>query len=69
MFLYDGSTGDSVAELSDHKGTVFAVAWERGSDSQLASFAADGTVKLWDAEKKTCVRYRAFLDDKPTGRS
>lgn len=57
LFLYDGTTGDAQGELSGHTGTVYAVAWDRGSsDNQLASFSADASVKLWDAETRECVR-------------
>lgn len=46
IFLFDGTSGEQVRELSGHEGSVFAVAYGAG----LASCSADGTVRLWDAE-------------------
>lgn len=64
LFLYDGSTGDQVGELGGseaeasekHAGTIFALAWSRLNPSKLASFAADGRVRLWDAGKQQLVK-------------
>ncbi|KAG8768763.1 WD40 repeat-like protein, partial [Serendipita sp. 397] len=50
VFLYDGKTGEVVADLGDgiHKGTVFGANWS--SDSKhFATSSADKTVKLFDA--------------------
>ncbi|KAF4618556.1 hypothetical protein D9613_010054 [Agrocybe pediades] len=57
IFLYDGKTGDTVAEFTDspHKGTIMAAAWGPDSKSFFTS-AADCTVKLWDAETNKAIQ-------------
>ncbi|KAF8186885.1 WD40 repeat-like protein [Mycena galopus ATCC 62051] len=47
VFLYDGKTGDTVAEFTDspHKGSIMACTWSPDSKS-LATSSADRTVKL-----------------------
>ncbi|KAL7750782.1 WD40 repeat-like protein [Sorochytrium milnesiophthora] len=51
IFLYDGSTGAKVKELSSaegsHTGSVFALSWSPDSKSLMSS-SGDMTVKLWD---------------------
>ncbi|KAF8342616.1 WD40 repeat-like protein [Cantharellus anzutake] len=55
VFLYDGKTGDTVAELPDaHKGSVMALGWSPDSRSFITS-SADCTVKLWDVETQKRV--------------
>ncbi|KAJ7717627.1 WD40 repeat-like protein [Mycena maculata] len=51
IFLYDGKTGDTVAELTDspHKGSIMACTWSPDNKS-FATSSADCTVKLWDVE-------------------
>jgi WD40 repeat protein len=39
-----------------HAGSVFGLAWNTAS-SQIATASADGTVKLWDLEKRIATRY------------
>jgi len=52
VILYDGSSGDKIAELDGHKGSVLAIAW--GPDSKsFATAGADGTVRIWSAESKS----------------
>ncbi|KAK1234193.1 WD40 repeat-like protein [Marasmius sp. AFHP31] len=53
IFLYDGKTGDTLAEVTDspHKGTVMACSWSPDSKS-FSTSSADGTVKLWDVETR-----------------
>ncbi|KAI0084155.1 WD40-repeat-containing domain protein [Irpex rosettiformis] len=53
IFLYDGKTGDTLAEITDspHTGTINAVSWSPDDKSLLTS-SADRTVKLWDAESR-----------------
>ncbi|KAJ7468007.1 WD40-repeat-containing domain protein [Mycena latifolia] len=53
VFLYDGKTGDTVAELTDspHKGSIMACSWSPDSKS-FATSSADCTVKLWDVETR-----------------
>ncbi|OCH86494.1 WD40 repeat-like protein [Obba rivulosa] len=53
IFLYDGKTGDTLAEVTDspHSGSIFACSW--GSDSKsFVTSSADCTVKLWDVETR-----------------
>ncbi|PPR06738.1 hypothetical protein CVT24_013047 [Panaeolus cyanescens] len=56
IFLYDGKTGDTLAELTDspHKGTIFAASWSADSKSIVTS-SADTTVKIWDAQSQKAV--------------
>ncbi|KAF8962540.1 WD40-repeat-containing domain protein [Flammula alnicola] len=56
IFLYDGKTGDTVAEFTDspHKGSIMACSWSPDSKSLLTS-SADCTVKLWDAQTQKAV--------------
>ncbi|KAJ8454420.1 hypothetical protein ONZ45_g19315 [Pleurotus djamor] len=56
IFLYDGKTGDTVAEITDspHKGSIMAAAWSPDSKSIVTS-SADCTVKLWDVETRKAV--------------
>ncbi|KAF8182076.1 WD40-repeat-containing domain protein [Pholiota molesta] len=56
IFLYDGKTGDTVAEFTDspHKGSITACSWSPDSNSLLTS-SADCTVKLWDAQTQKAV--------------
>ncbi|KAF7325637.1 WD40 repeat-like protein [Mycena kentingensis (nom. inval.)] len=53
IFIYDGKTGDTVAEATDspHKGSIMACSWSPDSKS-LATSSADCTVKLWDVETR-----------------
>ncbi|KAF8155889.1 WD40-repeat-containing domain protein [Crassisporium funariophilum] len=56
FFLYDGKTGDTVAEFTDspHKGSIMACSWSPDSKSIFTS-SADCTVKLWDAQTQKAV--------------
>jgi WD40 repeat protein len=60
VYIYSAAGEDSnslVTDLSQaHTGSVFGLAWDKNS-SQLATASADGTVKLWDIEKKIATRY------------
>ncbi|MBW0508158.1 hypothetical protein O181_047873 [Austropuccinia psidii MF-1] len=62
IFVYDGSTGDTVSELgtnssSDkHTGSIYSAVWSGLNHSTLASFSADGTVKMWDASVQKLTR-------------
>lgn len=63
LFLYDGKTGDTIADLSAaagadaHKGTIFAVDFSPDSKMILTS-GADGTAKVWDvAAQKVVATY------------
>ncbi|EMD35482.1 hypothetical protein CERSUDRAFT_116228 [Gelatoporia subvermispora B] len=53
VFLYDGKTGDTLAEITDspHSGSIYACSWSADSTSFITS-SADCTVKLWDVESR-----------------
>ncbi|KAL5641057.1 hypothetical protein ACGC1H_001509 [Rhizoctonia solani] len=54
-FLYNGETGETLAELSGaHKGSIMACAWSPDSTNLLTS-SMDRTVKLWDVETRQAV--------------
>lgn len=56
IFLYDGSTADKVAELTDgaHTGGVMSVSWSPDS-KQLLSSSMDMTCKIWDVSARKAV--------------
>ncbi|KIJ98804.1 hypothetical protein K443DRAFT_133309 [Laccaria amethystina LaAM-08-1] len=53
IFLHDGKTGETLAEITEspHKGSIMAVSWSPDSKSLFTS-SADCTVKLWDVETR-----------------
>jgi len=56
IFLYDGSTGDKLAELSDgaHTGGILAASWSPDSTRLLTS-SMDMTCKIWDVAARKAV--------------
>ncbi|KAL9710209.1 WD40 repeat-like protein [Leucoagaricus gongylophorus] len=71
IFLYNGKTGETVAEVKDnpHKGTIFAVSWSPDNKSFFTS-SADKTVKLWDVETRkatTTWTVGSAIDDQQVG--
>jgi WD40 repeat protein len=55
--LWNGSTGDLIAELKGHRDIVRGVAIGPVKGAQrVVSGSADGTVRLWDPESKECLQ-------------
>ncbi|KAF8652390.1 hypothetical protein AX16_004418 [Volvariella volvacea WC 439] len=56
VFIYDGKTGDNLAEFTEgaHTGTIYGCSWNADSKS-LSTSSADRTVKLWDVETRKPV--------------
>jgi WD40 repeat protein len=65
IFLYDGKTGDQVAELSlaegSHSGSVFSASWS-GDNSQLLTASGDMTAKIWDVANRKVVSNYIFSE-------
>jgi WD40 repeat protein len=62
VFLYDGATGDKVADgaaQNGHTGGIFSLSWSPDS-RQFMTSSADMTVKIWDVETRQAVTY-AFI--------
>lgn len=59
--LYDGKTGDAMAQFGEgeHKGSIFAVSWAKDS-TRVVTASADQTVKLWDVEAGKAVQTWRF---------
>jgi len=59
IFLYDGKTGETVAEFTDspHKGTIMSCSWSPDSKSFFTT-SLDCTVRLWDIE--SCKSLQAW---------
>ncbi|KAG1745275.1 WD40-repeat-containing domain protein [Suillus lakei] len=57
IFLYDGKTGETVAELTDspHKGTIMSCSWSPDSKSFFTT-SLDCTVRLWDVEARKLLQ-------------
>jgi len=58
IFLYDGSTGDKIAEITDgaHAGGIFSMSWSPDS-KQFMTSSADMTVKIWDLAERKAIKY------------
>ncbi|KAH9440827.1 hypothetical protein MJO29_004716 [Puccinia striiformis f. sp. tritici] len=71
LFIYDGSTGDTICQLGTddgnekHSGTIYSIGWSKSHPSSLASFSADGKVMKWDASTQKHVTTWK-LADSPT---
>ncbi|RKP03286.1 hypothetical protein CXG81DRAFT_17140 [Caulochytrium protostelioides] len=65
LFLYDGTSGDKLAELSTadnaHTGGIFSASWS--PDGQfLLTGSADNTAKIWDVAATAVVNTFSFGD-------
>ncbi|XP_065185680.1 WD repeat-containing protein 1-like [Sycon ciliatum] len=58
MFLWDGKSGDQVAEFTDgenaHKGGIYAASWN-GDGTRILTASGDKTCKIWDVESRSVV--------------
>ncbi|KAI8923046.1 quinon protein alcohol dehydrogenase-like superfamily [Entophlyctis helioformis] len=65
VFIYDGKTGDNIAELSaaqnSHSGGVYSVSWS-GDSKQIMTASADQTVKIWDIAAQKVAQTFNFSD-------
>ncbi|KAL2042216.1 hypothetical protein N7G274_004704 [Stereocaulon virgatum] len=52
--LYDVSSGEQVANLTDHGAWVFSLDWN-DTGEYLLSGAFDGKAKVWSIDQRTCV--------------
>ncbi|KAJ1976336.1 WD40 repeat-like protein [Dimargaris cristalligena] len=67
IFMYDGKTGDQVADVSKtsdsandlHTGGIYSVSWS-GDSRQFMTSSGDGTVRLWDVETGRRVQTFTF---------
>ncbi|KAJ3410682.1 hypothetical protein HDV05_003479, partial [Chytridiales sp. JEL 0842] len=76
IFLYDGKTGDLIAELSQaengHTGGVTSIDWSPDGTS-LLSCSSDTTAKIWDIQSQKVVKTYTFgeklgaVDDQQVG--
>ncbi|KAI8811106.1 WD40-repeat-containing domain protein, partial [Cladochytrium replicatum] len=75
LFLYDGKTGDKVAELSaaenSHTGGITSLSWSPDG-KMLMTGSMDSTVKLWDVQAQKVVSTIAIttsggIDDQQVG--
>eukprot|EP00056_Hartaetosiga_gracilis_P021022 m.22401 g.22401 ORF g.22401 m.22401 type:complete len:597 (-) comp8836_c0_seq1:2086-3876(-) len=73
VFLYDGKTGETIAELKDgdkaHTRGIYGLAWSPCS-TRVMSCSADATVKVWDAENKelfTTFKFEDSVDNHQLG--
>lgn len=63
IFLFDGKTGERVAELGGegaHTGSIFSCSWSPDS-KQLLTASADKTVKLWNIESRSLATCAIFF--------
>lgn len=61
-YVFDGKTGEKIAELSSENGHtlgIYSVSWSPDS-KQFLTASADKTCKLWDAETYKCIKYVYF---------
>jgi WD repeat-containing protein 1 (actin-interacting protein 1) len=66
IFLYDGKTGDKIAELSTsestHTGSVYSVSWSPDS-TQFLSASGDMTAKIWDIQSQKVITTYQFAEN------
>ncbi|KAI5117164.1 hypothetical protein M0805_001022 [Coniferiporia weirii] len=57
VFLYDGKTGETIGEFTGdlHKGSVMSANWSPDGKT-IATSSMDGTVKLWNIERKQTIQ-------------
>ncbi|KAI8056852.1 WD40-repeat-containing domain protein [Syncephalis plumigaleata] len=72
LFLYNGASGERVADLSDsagsdaHKGGIYSLAWKPDS-TQILTSSADGSAKIWDIASSKVVNTFQFAQQSNAG--
>ncbi len=55
LTLWDVDSGTKLADLSGHEGDITSISIS-GDNKRLASGSTDGTVRIWDLEKRTSIQ-------------
>ena len=73
MFLWDGKSGDQVAEFTDgkdaHSGGIYAACWN-GDSTRILTASGDKSCKIWDVETRSVVntfKMGTTVDDQQLG--